>query len=338
MIASVSGRRTLTLMPSPSAESISSVPPRPVMFFFTTSVPTPRPQTSACARLAAATEPPASPSEDLSLGRIRRGKSSQRWELSSSAEQTSHWKCQQNLFPSSATTPFAPSRSTPTHLKPASGSTHCVRSWPPPAPPAASSSSSGCSRTRTNSVTMSSPGCAPGPSRRARFPGRATNLFVRPCSRRSSRRVPSTSSPSCCTAPCPRPPCSASRCRGSSARPKRPWPASFAASDRARRHRASGRCRPCMASRGQTACTPVQRSWSSEPQTIRRPTGVPPPRSTNCRANFSRCGCRFRTSACPRRKPWTRRWPGCLLQAGWSCWRTLQTTRAAARPATARTL
>ena len=46
MMASVSGRRTLTLMPWPSAESISTVPPSAVMFRLTTSMPTPRPETS----------------------------------------------------------------------------------------------------------------------------------------------------------------------------------------------------------------------------------------------------------------------------------------------------
>ena len=46
MIASVSGSRTFTLMPWPSALSISTVPPSAVMFFFTTSMPTPRPETS----------------------------------------------------------------------------------------------------------------------------------------------------------------------------------------------------------------------------------------------------------------------------------------------------
>ena len=46
MIASVSGRRTRTTMPKPSADSISTLPPSAVMFFITTSMPTPRPETS----------------------------------------------------------------------------------------------------------------------------------------------------------------------------------------------------------------------------------------------------------------------------------------------------
>ena len=46
MMASVNGSRTRTVMPWPSAESISTVPPSAVMFFFTTSMPTPRPETS----------------------------------------------------------------------------------------------------------------------------------------------------------------------------------------------------------------------------------------------------------------------------------------------------
>ena len=46
MIASVSGRRTLTLMPKPSDDSISTDPPSAVMLRLTTSIPTPRPETS----------------------------------------------------------------------------------------------------------------------------------------------------------------------------------------------------------------------------------------------------------------------------------------------------
>src|SRR5256885_2166247 len=43
MIASVSGSRTFTLMPAPSVDSMSTVPPSEGMFSLTTSMPPPRP-------------------------------------------------------------------------------------------------------------------------------------------------------------------------------------------------------------------------------------------------------------------------------------------------------
>ena len=43
MIASVSGMRKLTVVPSPSTEAMSMTPPSLVMLVLTTSMPTPRP-------------------------------------------------------------------------------------------------------------------------------------------------------------------------------------------------------------------------------------------------------------------------------------------------------
>src|SRR3546814_19106460 len=45
-IASVSGRRIVTRVPAPSRDASSTLPPSAWMFFLTTSMPTPRPDTS----------------------------------------------------------------------------------------------------------------------------------------------------------------------------------------------------------------------------------------------------------------------------------------------------
>jgi len=46
MMASVSGRLILNTLPAPLSERISIAPRRRSMFFLTTSMPTPRPETS----------------------------------------------------------------------------------------------------------------------------------------------------------------------------------------------------------------------------------------------------------------------------------------------------
>ena len=46
MMASVSGRLILNTLPAPCSERISTAPRRRSMFFLTTSMPTPRPETS----------------------------------------------------------------------------------------------------------------------------------------------------------------------------------------------------------------------------------------------------------------------------------------------------
>ena len=56
-MASVSGSRTVVRVPTPATDSISIRPPRAATFFLTTSMPTPRPETSVT---SAAVEKPGS--------------------------------------------------------------------------------------------------------------------------------------------------------------------------------------------------------------------------------------------------------------------------------------